>query len=107
MEGHFTMDERRWREKVRRFEFEAKDLRAERDKQKARADALEEVVCNADKLHREIAEALGRADMPNDLLVPTADSLRTEHVSLTSENKELKDKIKGLNMQLGRFKNKG
>lgn len=61
-----------------------------RDKQNARAEALETVVRNADKLHREIAEALGRKDMPNDLLVRTANSLRAANAALTEENAKLK-----------------
>jgi len=86
MEGHFTMDERRWREKVRRFEFEAKDLRAERD-----------------KLREELNMFLARPVQDNDVMAV----VESEINDLKEENKVLKDKIKGLNMQLGRFKNKG
>ena len=90
MEGHFTMDERRWREKVRRFEFEAKDLRAERDKMR-------------EELNMFLSRPTALAPDEDPMIV----AMSEERDALKAENKELKDKIKGLNMQLGRYKNKG
>lgn len=83
MEGQWSMDERRWREKVRRFEFEAKDLKAERD-----------------KLREELNQHLGKP------IECDFSEYEAKIAALTAENKELKDKIKGLNMQLGRLKSK-
>ena len=84
------MDERRWREKVRRFEFEAKDLRAERDKMR-------------EELNMFLSRPTALAPDEDPMIV----AMSEERDALKAENKELKDKIKGLNMQLGRYKNKG
>ena len=76
MEGHFEIDERRWREKVRHREMEIKSLK------------------------EELAKHLGKP------IEQDFSEYETKIAELTEENKALKDKIKGLNMQLGRLKSK-
>ena len=85
VEQRWNVDERIWREKVRRFEHENRALK------------------------EDIARHLGHSADHEQINVLTAKIAELEAVNLdlTAENKELKDKIKGLNMQLGRYKNKG
>ena len=83
MEGHFEIDERRWREKVRHREMEIK-----------RKDA------DIAHLREELAKHLGKP------IEQDFSEYETKIAELTEENKALKDKIKGLNMQLGRLKSK-
>ena len=76
MDGHFEIDERRWREKVRHREMEIKSLKEE----------LAKHLCKP--IEHDFSE------------------YETKISELAEENKALKDKIKGLNMQLGRLKSK-
>lgn len=78
VEQRWNVDERIWREKVRRFEHENRALK------------------------EDLARHLGHSADHEQVNVLTA-----KMAELEAENKELKDKIKGLNMQLGRYKNKG
>lgn len=78
VEQRWNVDERIWREKVRRFEHENRALK------------------------EDLARHLGHSADHEQINVLTAKIAEIE-----AENKELKDKIKGLNMQLGRYKNKG
>ena len=78
IEQRWNVDERIWREKVRRFEHENRALK------------------------EDLARHLGHSADHEQVNVLTA-----KISELEAENKELKDKIKGLNMQLGRLKNKG
>lgn len=83
IEGHFEIDERRWREKVRQREMEIKRLKDELASRPVEAPAPD-----LSEYEAQIA------------------SLAKENRALAEENKAFKDKIKGLNMQIGRLKNK-
>lgn len=78
VEQRWNVDERIWREKVRRFEHENRALK------------------------EDLARHLGHSADHEQV-----NALTAKVAELEAENKELKDKIKGLNMQLGRYKNKG
>lgn len=78
IQHRWNVDERIWREKVRRFEHENRALK------------------------EDLARHLGHSADHEQVNLLTA-----KIAELEAENKELKDKIKGLNMQLGRLKNKG
>ena len=101
MDGRWNMDERRWREKVRRFEFEAKDLRTERDKLreelniflgKPSADeAIEQI--------KYLTEQLAKVNAQNT-------ELYTQYSKATDEIKDLKHQVGGLKMTLGRYTKK-
>ena len=78
IQHRWNVDERIWREKVRRFEHENRALK------------------------EDLARHLGHSADHEQV-----NALTAKVAELEAENKELKDKIKGLNMQLGRYKNKG
>jgi len=77
VEQRWNVDERIWREKVRRFEHENRALK------------------------EDLARHLGHSADHEQV-----NALTAKVAELEAENKELKDKIKGLNMRLGRLKNK-
>ena len=82
MEGHYEVDERRWREKVRRLMFDLEAMRKERDAAK-------------DELSMFLAKPVNS---------------EPDTATLDAEIAALKNEIKGLRMQLGRYKkheNKG
>jgi RNA polymerase-binding transcription factor DksA len=85
MNGHFTMDERRWREKVRRFEFEARDLRIERDKIREELNGF---------LAIPVQEAASNS------------ALAEENAALKAEVKALKLRVGGMKMTIARMKGK-
>jgi chromosome segregation ATPase len=101
MDGHFTMDERRWREKVRRFEFEAKDLRTERDKLREELNiflgkpSVDEAVTQINHLTEQVK-----------LLTAERDDLVTKLDAADAEVKALNHKVGGLKMTLGRYTKK-
>lgn len=90
IEGHFEIDERRWREKVRQREMEIRSLKEELANHLGKA--VEQDFSEYEAKIAELSEA-------------NSGHLRTIEQQ-AEENKALKDKIKGLNMQLGRLKNK-
>lgn len=99
VEQRWNVDERIWREKVRRFEHENRALKEDLARHLGHSADHEQVnvlTVNVADLKAAVSE-----------LSKQADTLMGERNELASENKELKDKIKGLNMQLGRYKNKG
>lgn len=104
------MDERRWREKVRRFEFEAKDLRAERDRLREELagylSSPKPLWPDDDPTIVAMAQERDTLKAAVEELRKQADTLLDERNAATDQIKELKDKIKGLNMQLGRLKSK-
>ena len=97
MDGHFEIDERRWREKVRHREMEIKRKDADI------AHLREEL---AKHLGKPIEQDFSEYETKIAELNARNTDLYSDYSAAMDEIKALKDKIKGLNMQLGRLKGK-
>ena len=97
MEGHFEIDERRWREKVRKLMFENEDLR----KKYATPDGEYGAYNRAG-----LEQMLTALKEKNSTLELHNTSLAEENAVLSVKADTLKNEIAGLKMKLGRYQKK-